>query len=367
MSRPRARARGLRALVLAAGEGVRLRPLTDDLPKPLLPVAGRTVLDHTLDALLAAGCEAAAVNLFHLGDKIRARYGDAYRGMPLVWSHEVGERQGTLGALHPLKGFLAEADAVVLVNGDTLCPWPLDRMLRRHRAAGAAATLLLTTRVDPAGFAGGVGVDKEGRVLSFWQGAAERGTVARRAVFAGAHVLDPRLLDRVEAGPADVVRKLYVPMLEEGGGDGGGRVQAIVSHRRWHDLGTPRRYLEGVLDWGRGGWPERAWRRSWTSPEARVEAGARTRGAVVEAGATVGAGAVLERAVVLAGARVAGGARVRESVVGPGVQLPAEASVEGRLITAYRDGVPIHPSDSQVGGLVYTPLDAVRRATNPGL
>ncbi|HUO86809.1 MAG TPA: NDP-sugar synthase [Thermoanaerobaculia bacterium] len=358
MSRPR-----LRALVLAAGHGTRLRPLTDDLPKPLLPVAGRPVLDHTLDCLLAVGCEAAAVNLFHLGDTIRRHYGDAYRGMRLVWSQEEGERQGTLGALHPLKDFLADADAILLVNGDSLCRWPLARMLRRHQASQAAATLLLTRHVDPEGFAGGVGIDRGGRVLSFWKGADERGEVVRRAVFAGAHVLDPRLLERIEPGPSDIVRRLYLPMLA-GGSE---RLQAVVSRRRWHDLGTPRRYLEGVLDWGRGGVPRRLWRRSWVSPEAQIEGGARVRRSVVEAGARVARGARVDSSVVLAGAHLAGGARVRESILGPGVELPAAASIEGRLITNARDGRQLDPGDSQVGGLVYTPLDAVRRTGDPGL
>lgn len=357
MSRPR-----LRALVLAAGHGTRLRPLTDNLPKPLLPVAGRPVLDYTLDALLAVGCQAAAVNLHHLGGQIRAHYGDDYRGMRLEWSVEEGERQGTLGALHPLKVFLAESDAVILLNGDTLCPWPLKRMLRHHRASGAEATLLLTGRVDPAGFAGGVGIDRDGRVLSFWQGATERGEVARRAVFAGAHVLDPKLLAGIEAGPADIVRTLYLPMLERPG-----RIHAVHSRRRWHDLGTPRRYLDGVLDWGRGAWPRRFWRRTWVADEARVEPGAHVRRSVVEPGATVARGARLDGAVVLAGARVPGGARVRDSIVGLGVELPAEASIDSRLITAARDGLTIDEADSQVGGLIYTPLDVTRRREDPGL
>lgn len=357
MTRPR-----LRALVLAAGHGTRLRPLTDLLPKPLLPVAGRPVLDHTFDALLEAGCEAAAVNLHHLGELIPRRYGDSYRGMPLTWSHERGERQGTLGALHPLKGFLAEADAVLLINGDTLCHWPLKAMLRRHRRTGAQATLLLTTRVDPEGFAGGVGVDREGRVLSFWKGATERGEVARRAVFAGAHVLSPALLDRVEAGPSDIVRRLYLPLVAEGGA-----VFALDSHRRWHDLGTPRRYLAGVLDWGRGRGPVRLWRRSAVLPGATVEPGARLLRSVVEAGATVEAGARVEASVVLAGARVAGGAEVRHTVVGPGVRLPPEARIVARMVNTARDGVQLDEADSQVGGLVYTPLDVERRKADPGL
>ncbi|HEX2253590.1 MAG TPA: sugar phosphate nucleotidyltransferase [Thermoanaerobaculia bacterium] len=355
----------IRALVLAAGHGTRLRPLTDFLPKPLLPVAGRTVLDYTLDALIDAGCEAAAVNLHHLGDQIRGHYGDSYRGMPLEWSEEKGERQGTLGALYPLRDFLGQADLVVLINGDTLCPWPLSRLIRSHRADRAAATLMLTTRVDPEGFAGGVGIDAEGRVLSFFRGATERGTVVRRAVFAGAHVISPRLLERIEPGPSDIVRKLYIPLLEEQGDEGA--IHAIPSRRRWHDLGTPQRYLEGVLDWGRGEWPGRFWRRCWVSPGATVEPGARIVSSVVESGAHVASGAVVERSVVLARARIECGARIAESVVGCDVTLPSDARIEHRMINVARDGVHVEDPDSHVGGLVYTPLDVVRRTANPGL
>ena len=81
-------ARRIRALVLAAGLGTRLRPLTTLTPKPLLPVRGVPVLGHTLAQLAAAGCEAAAVNLHYLGDKIREHFGDSYAGMPLTWSEE---------------------------------------------------------------------------------------------------------------------------------------------------------------------------------------------------------------------------------------------------------------------------------------
>jgi len=353
----------LRALVLAAGHGTRLRPLTDSVPKPLLPIAGRTVLDHTLDALVDAGCEAAAVNLFHLGGTIRAHYRDAYRGMPLTWSQEEGERQGTLGALYPLRDFLAAADLVLLINGDSLCPWPLARLIRHHRAGRALATLMLTARVDPERFAGGVGIDREGRVLSFFKGATERGEVVRRAVFAGAHVLAPALLARVGEGPADIVRHLYIPLLAAGED----RIYAVPSRRRWHDLGTPRRYLEGALDWGRGGWPGRLWRRGWTSPEAEVERGARVRESVLEPGASVGVGARVERSVVLCGARIEPGAEIRDAVVGFDVRLPGEARVGRRMINVARDGVRTEEADSVVGGLIYTELDVERRQENPGL
>ncbi|MFQ5349648.1 MAG: NDP-sugar synthase, partial [Thermoanaerobaculia bacterium] len=169
----------LRAVVLAAGLGTRLRPLTGTRPKPALPVAGVPVAGRTLALLALAGCEAAAVNLHHLGERLRAVLGESVEGMPLIYSEE-REIQGTLGALWPLRDFCAAADVLLVVNGDSLCRWPLKRLLRAHRRGGAAATLLLSARADPAGFGGGVGVDQVGDVVSF--DSDSRAAVARRRV-----------------------------------------------------------------------------------------------------------------------------------------------------------------------------------------
>jgi mannose-1-phosphate guanylyltransferase len=284
--------RRIRAVVLAAGLGTRLRPLTDLTPKPLLPVRGVPILGHALARLAAAGCEAAAINLHYLGDQIRQRFGDSHLGLPLTWSEEP-EILGTLGALHPLKDFLAPADLVLLVNGDSLCEWPFRKLVRRHLASGARSTLLLTSAPDPARFGGGVGIDRAGRVLSFWSGDLERGEVARRFVFAGAHVFAPALLSRVGPGKSDIVRDLYVPMLAEGAA-----IDSVVDGGLWHDMGTPQRFLDGVLDWARADWPERLWRRSWISPEASLEAGAKVRRSSIEPGAKVGEGARIAGSVL---------------------------------------------------------------------
>ena len=110
MRRPR-----LRALVLAAGRGERLRPLSATIPKPLLPVAGRPLVAWTLERLREAGVEAAALNLHWLGGAIRERFGDSFRGMPLVYSEE-RELLGTGGALPPLRDFLSDCDVALIVN-----------------------------------------------------------------------------------------------------------------------------------------------------------------------------------------------------------------------------------------------------------
>lgn len=345
--------------MLAAGLGTRLRPLTDLVPKPLLPVTGMPILGYTLAQLAALGCEDVAINLHYLGDQIRQRFGDSFAGMRLTWSEEP-VLLGTLGAFRPLREFFAAADQVLLINGDSLCEWPLRKLLRRHLASGAKATLLLASRPEPAAFGGGVGIDRKGRILSFRPGDPERGEVAHRHVFAGAHVLTPELLERIPAPESssnmsfnpDIVRDLYIPLLEEPGA----LLDSVVTARRWHDMGTPQRFLDGVVDWARAGWPERLWRRSWISPEAGIADGASVKSSAVEAAARVGEGALVERSVLLPGARVGKGCVVRDSIVGFGAAVPPGTWVERRMIMPQREGFAPGLDDSVVGGAVFTPF-----------
>ena len=345
----------IRALVLAAGEGMRLRPLTGYVPKPLLPVAGRSLLEHSLERLRALGCEAVAINLHHLGETIRQTIGDDYQGLPVTYSPE-RELRGTLGAFGPLRDFFAEADVVLLLNGDSLCRWPLRKMLRRHLHRGAAATLLVARRADPAAFGGGIGIDKQRRIRDFrgrGQRAASAGAGVERRVFAGAHLLAPRLLERASLeGHRDIVSDLYEPLLQEE------LLQAVPTRAIWHDLGTPQRYLLGTLDFIRGRRPGRWWRRRWIARSARIGRGARVRRSVIEAGAQVESGAILQDCLVLTGARVGRGSRLRASVIGPGVELPRDSGIDGRLVTPLRAGRDPHGRDSVVGRLVYTPIAA---------
>lgn len=342
----------LRALVLAAGEGRRLRPLTLALPKPLLPVAGEPLVRHTLRQLAACGCEAAALNHHHLGAQIPATLGERQDEMYLVYSSE-SELLGTLGAVAPLRYFLDPADLVVVVNGDSLCRWPVKELIKKHVKSGAAATLMVTERVDPEDYGGGVGLDEEDRLVSFRPGE-DHGAVAKRCVFAGLHVFSPRLLESVGEGRADFVLDLYEPLLAEGE-----TIQALVDGRDWHDLGTPRRYLDGVIDWTRGRTPRRLLqRRSWIADDAEVHAEAEVTTSAVESGASIAAGARVEGSLVLPGARVGEGCRVDSAILGFGVELPPSTAVEGRMVNALTADFVAAPEDSLIGDLVYSPLTA---------
>jgi mannose-1-phosphate guanylyltransferase len=335
--------------VLAAGRGERLRPLTDFIPKPLLPIAGEAVAAHTLERLRRAGCEAVALNLHHLGGMIRERFGADFAGMPLHYSPEE-TLQGTLGALYPLRDFLRPAEAVVIVNGDSHCRWPIEALVRRHLRRRADATLLLVKRAPAEELRRGVAVDRDGRVAGIRDAipGGRAGAELRRRVFGGAHVLAPALLERVPEGPGDIISGLYQPLLAEGR-----TLTSLLTGRGWHDLGKPRRYLlaalDGGLHWLWGG-------RSRVAPQARVEPGARLRQTVIEGAARIERGARLERSLVLSGAVVGAGCRLHETIVGPGAVLPPGTAVERRLITPRGPLAPA-PRATVVGNLVFTGFD----------
>jgi len=336
--------RNLRALVLAAGYGTRLRPLTDDLPKPLLPVLGAPLLARTLDVLAAVGSSATAINLHHRAEAIPAAFGDRHRGMPLVYSREE-PILGTSGAFVPLRDFFAGADTVLLVNGDSLCDWPLAELLARHRRRGAVATMLLAGRPDPRPFGGGIGIDRGGRVTAI-RSEPTFGPVVRRHVYAGAYALSPRLLDRLPPGFSDSMNDLFPPVLAAGE-----RIDALVTWRPWHDLGTPARYLDALRDLARREGPH-----GYRGEGARVEADADVRDAVLERDSSVGAGASVEASLVMPGARVGARSRLRRVVVGPDAAVPPESEWSAALLTRWHAAATTLPGSRREGDLLVTPF-----------
>lgn len=348
MSRPK-----LRALVLAAGQGSRLRPLTHFLPKPLLPICGEPVAGHTLRQLARIDCEAAVLNLHHLADQIPQFFGRSYHGLPLQYSREE-ELQGTLGALFAPRRFLVAADLILLINGDTLCRWPVQRMIRRHLQSGAVATLLVHRRPPEEAHGGGVGVGAKGRIVSL-RGSEPRGEERHRHLFAGLHILSPSLLQRVEDRPGDIIDGLYLPLLAEGA-----HLQAVVTRRRWHDLGTPSRYFAAVREIASaplGSVPlGRASKHGHLSPLAEISASANVKNAVIEARASIAEKVKIESSIILPDAKVLANCEIRDSILGPGVRLPAATNVERRMINRLPEVYQPGPHDTVMGDLVYTPL-----------
>lgn len=342
----------LAGMVLCAGLGTRLRPLTERVPKPAVPVCGVPLVAWTLALLANAGVRRAVVNVHHLPERMAAaaRAAAARLGLELAVSEEP-VIAGTGGALREARALLAGADTILLVNGDVLFDVDLAAALAAHRASRALATMVLLPMPAGATYAA-VEVDAGGavrRIAGKFGPGAPGGAPLSPWHFSGVHVLSRALLDHVPATPfeCDVNREVYPALMA------GGAVRGFVASGYWNDLGTPARYLAANQDVLAGRVPLA--RFAGTEPFAAAGAapggilvgpGARVDpDAVIAPPALVGAEAIVEAlavvgpgAVIGAGARVAGGAEVRDAVVWDGTALAPGEKVE-RAIAAGADRV----------------------------
>jgi mannose-1-phosphate guanylyltransferase len=288
----------VRAMILAAGLGTRLRPLTDELPKPLVPVGDRPAVAHVVDALALAGFREAVLNTHHLAEAFTP---ERLAALPvrLRLVHEASIL-GTGGGVANAAPWLGEGD-VLLWNADILVDLPVGALLDAHATSGAAATLAVAPRTDAAGT---VGLGADGRVVRL---RGERyGDEVRSADFLGVHVLGPALR-RALPIPGCLVADGYQPALRAGA-----VVATFPVSAPWDDIGTIAQYLAANARW-----------------LAR-----RGLAAFVHPSARVAPDAVIERSIVGAGAEVSGAGVVRGSVVWPGAR--ATAPLDGAVVTPAR-------------------------------
>jgi mannose-1-phosphate guanylyltransferase len=325
----------MKAMILCAGLGTRLRPLTERWPKPALPFLGPPLLRYHLAVLKAAGVTAVGINTHHLPEVMTAtaRAECERVGLPLHVVHEP-VIQGTGGGIRGLRDFLAGDDFLVF-NGDILFPVDLRPVVAAHRRSGAVATMVLMP-MPPGETYAAVELDTGGQVRRI-AGRGPGGPALSPWHFTGVHVMSPRIFEFMSpGGPEDINREVYVRALEAGQSVRGEEVRAY-----WSDLGTPSRYLATVRDVLTGQVPleglggaspftglNRGPGTSWVHPEAnpgqaRVEGPAYLgAGCVLEEGAHVGSAvAVGERARVGKGARLQRVALFEDTRVAPGETL----------------------------------------------
>jgi mannose-1-phosphate guanylyltransferase len=309
-------------MVLCAGLGTRLRPLTDLVPKPAVPVCGVSLVRWSLALLAGAGVRRAVVNVHHL-PRLMARAAEEAAlaaGLPVALSPEP-VIAGTGGALREARAHLAGADEIVLLNGDVLFDVDLQGALAAHRASGALATMVLLPMPPGARYAT-VDVDAGGRVRRIAGRFGPGGDGLVPWHFSGVHVLSAALLDHVPAEPfeCDVNRHVYPPLMETG------LVRGVVASGYWNDLGTPARYLAANLDVLAGRVPRG--RFPGVEPRASgagsvVDRGAAVSDAVLGAGCRVPAGASVRRAVLWDGTALAPGERLEDAIAAGGLRVPA--------------------------------------------
>jgi mannose-1-phosphate guanylyltransferase len=274
----------LPVMVLAAGLGTRLRPLTEHCAKPLVPVGDRPALAHVLDSLREAGATRIVVNAHHHATQVRAFVEGFGAGAGVALSEET-ELLGTAGGIARAAPLLGEGDVLVW-NGDILADLDVRSLVAEHKAP-SEATLLVQPL--PAG-RGPVGVDADGRVVRLRKDRF--GDEATGGDFLGIHVLGRRLRARLPAS-GGLVEDVLVPAMARGE-----EVRAVLFDAPWQDIGTVPAYLAANVAWLR----ERGLEQ-WVGPGARVDPGVVLDASVVGAGAVVSGSGFVVRSVVWPGAR----------------------------------------------------------------
>ncbi|HEV8572083.1 MAG TPA: NDP-sugar synthase [Actinomycetota bacterium] len=297
----------MKAVVLVGGEGTRLRPLTETVPKPLIPFMNRPFLHHVLDHLARYDVEEAVLSSPYLEREFQS-FLDERSGLPrITWITEP-EPLGTCGAVVGARGLL---DGTFLVlNGDVLTDLDLSALVAFHHEQEAVATIALAPVQDARPY-GLVDREEGGRVLAFREKPPDPvpGTIN-----AGTYVLEPGALDDVPEGVAVSIERETFPGLIARGE----RVYSLLWEGYWRDLGTPEAYLQAHLDALGGLIGEAPSGAPLLGEGASVHPDALVGPLVVLGpGVSVGAGARIDRSVLHRGSRVGEGAVVEDSILGP--------------------------------------------------
>ena len=204
---------GLKAMILAAGRGTRLRPLTEQIPKCMVRVAGKPVLEHTVEWLLGFGVKEMVINLHYLPQVVVSYFGDGSKwGASITYSIEQ-ELLGTAGGVKNVGWFFD--GPFLLWYGDNMSTCKLDRLYEFHRAKGGIATIALHYRQDPT-TSGIAGLDENERITRFLE-KPRSNEVFSNWVCAGIYVLEPSVLGHIPAGGApDFGRHVLPAMLADG-------------------------------------------------------------------------------------------------------------------------------------------------------
>ncbi len=343
----------MQAVILAGGEGTRLRPLTSSVPKPVVTLVDRPFITYMIEWLKSHGVNDVVMCNGFLADRVREVMGDgADLGVKLRYVDEK-EPLGTAGAIKLAQRHLE--DRFLVLNGDVLTDMDLTAQIEQHERTEARLTLALIGVPDPSAY-GLVRLEQNKAVREFVE-KPDADQIDTNMISAGAYVIEKEVLSLIEPDKnTSWEREIFPQLIDDG-------LFGYEADGYWLDIGTPDRYLEAVEDILSG--------RVKTGVSGRldsngrlVEPGAEMNGevrgpAIIESGAkvasdasigpsvvlgvnvTVASGSVIERSVVLEGAEIEANTRVRDAIICPGAKIGAEAQISGNAIIG--TGVDIEP------------------------
>jgi mannose-1-phosphate guanylyltransferase len=317
----------MQAIVLVGGEGTRLRPLTESVPKPALTLVDRPFLAYLVEWLARHEVGEIVLACGFLPEALREALGGERSGVRIRYVAEP-RPLGTAGAIRFAADRLGEEleERFLALNGDVLTDLDLTALIRDHEARRARATVGLHPVEDSSAY-GLVRTDESGRVLEFIE---KTGEPAPGEINAGLYVLERSVLETIPPGEEVSIERDVFPRLA---GDG---LYATRLDGYWMDIGTPERYLQA----------------SWDILEGRVETGVEPTGpgmyvdpsaevaesavlgprVVIGPRCTVEAGAEARESVLLEGCSIGAGAKLNGSILGPGVEVAPGADLEGAVV-----------------------------------
>jgi mannose-1-phosphate guanylyltransferase len=331
----------VQALILAGGEGTRLRPLTTTHPKPVVPLVDRPFIGFMLDWLRGHGVTDVVMSCGHMADGVRNVLGDGSGfGIRLQFVEEPSPL-GTGGALKFAEELLE--DRFLMLNGDVLTDIDLTAQLRQHEETSATATLALYPVDDPSAY-GLVRLTPDNQVTEFVE-KPSADQIDTNNISAGAYVLERSVLDMLVAGERASIERDVFPRLVGNG------LYGFVGDGYWMDIGTPDRYLQGTFDILEGSVGTEVAKRmderllcvedgvsnggrivapALIETACRIGSGARVGGRVVlERGVTIGDGSTVEAAVVLEGATIGERCVLKDCIIGAGVTIGDDCHIDG--------------------------------------
>ena len=331
----------MKAVVLVGGQGSRLRPITYDVPKAMVPLRNQPFMGYVIDFLRAGELDGVVLSLGYLPDPIKEYFDERdLNGFSIDYAVEE-YALGTAGGIKNAEGYL-DGESLVVVNGDVLSGMDLRVAIAKHKESNALATIVLTSVEDPTAY-GLVEVDHDMLVHRFIEKPAAD-EVTTNLVNAGIYVLEPEVLDMISAGQEVSIEREIFPQLQAER-----RLRAYVSSSYWRDIGAPKSYLAAshdVLSGAVGADKDFDYLQVDSSvvvgkgvkvlPPVSIAADCvlgdlATIGGRSSLGRSckIGEGALVEGSILFDGAEIEPGAMVRGSVIGPRARVGEEAIVRG--------------------------------------
>lgn len=317
----------MKAMILAAGFGTRLKPITDDLPKPLFPVLNRPILEHTLHFLRTQGIREIAINLHHQPEKIINYFGDGKDfGVNLHFSNEE-KILGTAGGIKKLQSFL-EDETFLLINSDVLADIDLNNVLKFHKEKNSKLTLVVRQDSSMEKYKTILRTE-EGRIVNFLGHTVDNSDSTKKVMFTGIQIMEPDIFSRIPENKfCGTTEDVFPKMIKDGL-----PVYGYLHEGYWIDMGTRETYIQAQADAMDGKLllktsssrnpegplvvpPVHIGKNCEISKDAQVGPYA-----VLGDGCRVRSGAVVERSVLFKGTTVGSDLTVKNSVVGEGVAI----------------------------------------------